>query len=273
MKINIPETIDLAHPEKYILTIYIHPEGFSFLIHHQGEEIACFYQKLVNEGHADAFSDFKEIYFENEFFTLPFRTVLLMNCTPVFTYIPEIIYEDKYKSDFMKFLFFENSGTILEHSLQASGIIILHELPEDIYRFFQRSYVNPQFIHHSAPLIAYFQKNSKQLNTKQMIANKNGEEMDILCFSGETFLLGNHFRCRQLSDAVYYILFIWKQLKFNQLEDYLQIAGDAVSKAELQEKLKLYLQHVSFAEISSKLHLPQNEEVPFELTATCLCEL
>jgi hypothetical protein len=274
MKINLPENIDLAHPERYMLAIYIRPDRFSFSLYNPVDDGSYFYQTFDNDQHADAFSNFKEVFFENDFFTLSFRKIRLVNHTSVFTYIPDLIYEDKHKKDYINFLFSENTGKFLSHSLQ-SGITILHQIPDEIYNFFARTFVNPEFIHHSASLIAYFQEKSNRVNARQMIVNKNGKEMDILCFSHGKFLLGNHFHCEQLQDAVYYILFIWKQLKFDQLKDLLHIAGDTASKKELPEPLKEYIYNIVPVNIVPEAHFDRvdTRNIPFELAALTLCEL
>ncbi|MDR3341075.1 MAG: DUF3822 family protein [Candidatus Symbiothrix sp.] len=275
MKINLPESIDLRHPEQYIFTIYFRPEWFSFSLYNPVEDDSFFYREIEKGKYADAFSHFKELIFENDFFTFSFKKIQVMNHTAVFTYIPSLIFEEKYKQNFVKFLFSESVGKTLHHTLSTAGITILHQMPEEIYNFFHRTFVNPEIIHHSAPLIAYFQGKSKRTNAKQMIVNRNKRGMDILCFANGTFLLGNHFKYDNLPDAVYYILFVWKQLKFNQLNDILYLAGDPVSKKELQEKTSLYIHNILPVNILPEAHFDPIDmrNIPFELAALPLCEL
>jgi hypothetical protein len=274
MKIRFPQNIALSNPERYFLTIYIHPDRFSFSIDNPSDAGSFFYHEVMEGKNADAFSNFREFFFENDFFTFAFGKIRVMNNTSVFTYVPSVIYEEKYKNDFMKFLFAENTGKILSHTVR-NEITVLHQIPEETYNFFSRSFINPEFIHHSAPMIAYFLEKSKLSPTKQMLVNKNGNGLDILCFSKGTFLLGNHFPCEHLQDAVYYTLFIWKQLKFNQLKDSLHIVGDAVSKGELSNLLGTYICHVIPFDLASETHFEQidTENIPFELIALKLCEL
>ncbi|MDR3217627.1 MAG: DUF3822 family protein [Dysgonamonadaceae bacterium] len=275
MKINLPENIDLGHPEQYIFTIYIRPEWFSFSLYNPVEDGSYFYREIENGKYTDAFSHFKDLIFENDFFTFSFKKIQVMNHTAVFTYIPSLIFEEKHKQHFVKFLFSESLGKTLHHTLSTAGITILHQMPEEIYNFLLRTFVNPEIIHHSAPLIAYYQERSKRTNAKQMIVNRNKYGMDILCFASGTFLLGNHFQCNNLPDAVYYILFVWKQLKFNQLNDILLIAGDPVSKKELLEKTALYIHYILPVTIEPEAHFDQvdTSNIPFELATLSLCEL
>ncbi|MDR0863815.1 MAG: DUF3822 family protein [Candidatus Symbiothrix sp.] len=258
MEIQIPKNIHLNRPERYILTIEVHPEQFSFSLCNPGEEKESFYYRIPREAQSDAFSCFRDVFFENEFFTIPFKKVFIINYTPVFTYIPSILFEEKDKNEYMDFLFTSPTGKILSQTLSKPEITILHEMPEEVYEFFQRTFVDSQIVHPTAPLITYFQDKEEKINSNRLIINRQGKEADILCFSGETLLLCNHFTCPQIVDAVYYSLFIWKQLKFDQLKDFIYIVGN---DTELAEQLGVYVHNIIPVEVS------------FQMTTQALCEL
>jgi hypothetical protein len=263
MKIQIPENINLNNcSEQFILIIKIHPERFSFFLYNPVEKPAYFYYRIPKNKPSDAFSCFRDVFFDNEFFTLPFKKVFILNYTPAFTYVPALLFEEKDKEEYMRFLFSENTGKILCQTIQKPDMVVIHEMPEEIYEFFQRSFVDGRIIHHTAPLIAYFQNKGQLVNGNRMIINKQDKGMDILCFSRDTLLLSNHFTCSQLSDEVYYALFIWRQLKFSQLKDFIYVMENETG---LVERLKNYVRNV--------VPVDWIEAVPFEITALTLCEL
>ena len=265
----------IDNPDRLILTIYTGAEHFSFSLYDQGEKGSFFYKKLTGENQIDAFTVLKEAFFDNNLFSLPFRKVWVMYRTPVFTFIPNSIYEEKSKDDFLQFQFPENQGKILSHIVSYTGISVSYQLPEDVYQFMLRSFVKPEFIHYSAPLITFFLENVKNVSNRRMVVNLQEKGLDIFCFSGDTFLFGNYFQCNGLPDTLYYILFTWKQLQFNQLNDYLHIAGDATFKEELTGKLALYLQQVYQLAIPPANHFEgvDTGQIPLELATLSLCGL
>jgi hypothetical protein len=277
MPIEIPGNIDLSQAERYVLVIRIHPDEYSFSIYNPDDRAAYFYCPVKKNKPAPALRRFQDIYFDeaNEFFTFSYRKIYVINYTPAFTYIPSLIFNDKDKSAYMDFLFLENTGKRLHHSLQLPDITIIHSLPEDAYEFVQRSFVNAGIIHHTAPVIAYTQTRSEIINRNKIVLNMQYTGLDVFCFSRDTFLLGNHFHCNDLMDAVYYVLFIWKQLKFDQLNDYLYIAGDPESEEGLMDKLRAYIRHTILAPVAlgRSAGLPENRTIPFELNCLSLCEL
>lgn len=266
MKIDIPEKINLNTPEKYVLTVYFHPEKFSFSLHCPDEPDAYFFYKINPAGQSDALSVFKDLFFENEFFTYPFQKICILVFSPLFTYIPDAIYSDEYKADFIKFVFSEKEKKMLDDSVSPANLKILYPIPETVYDLFTRFFNEPGFIHYSTPLIAHFLSPDIKPEERQMIVNAHEKGIDVLCFSRKSFLLGNHFPCEESEDAVYYILYTWKQLKMNRFSDSLHVTGKHSQNEELIKKLRLYIQHVYPRPIPHEYRFETTGvAVPFEL--------
>jgi len=266
---------NITRPEHSILTIYIGSEQFSFSIYDPDEAGSYFYGELTNENQTGDFSAFKEAFFEQTFFSLPFKKVWIMNRAPVFAFIPDSIYNDDCRDDFINFLFSDRQGIPMTNSVPSGQLTVLYQMPEAIHRFMLRSFAQPEFIHYSTPLITYFLEDSKKSDVRQMVVNLQKDGLDIFCFSTGVFLLGNHFPCKGLSDALYYIMFTWKQLCLNQTDVFLYITGNNVFKEELIEKLELYIRQIYFPEAPPEIYFEgvDTDCIPFELTALSSCEL
>jgi hypothetical protein len=265
---------NIAHPERSILTIYVRSESFSFSLYNPEESGSYFYRELTGESQPDSFSVFKEVFFGNDFFSLPFRKVWIMNHTPRFTFIPNSIYKEKYRENFMHFLFSNQQGITLNHSVSSAGITILHQFSEEVYNFMLRSFSKPEFIHYSAPFITHFLEESKKMDNRRMIVNLQKAGVDIFCFAENIFLFGNYFPCNNLQEALYYILFTWKQLHLDQRNDCLYVEGNAVFKDELISKLTLYIQQIQNISIPLKIYFEGIDinRIPVELATLSLCE-
>lgn len=275
MKTSFPEDKKINRPERSILTIYGGAEQFSFSIYNPEEAGSYIYGELTDADHAGSFSVFKEKFFDQTFLSLPFRKVWIMNHTPMFVFVPDAFYKDNYRDDFMDFLLSDREGIPLSDSIAPAGMKVLYQLPEDIYQFMLRSFAKPEFIHYSVPLITSFINKSKQFNVSQMVVNLQKTGLDIFCFSRDAFLFGNYFPYKNLSEVIYYILFTWKQLQFNQLNDYLHITGNSIFKNDLIQPLAIYIQHIYFLEIAPEIYFEgvNTSNIPFELAALSLCEL
>ena len=274
MKTFFQEYININHPDRSILTIYLGHEHFSFSFYDPKETGSYFYKELTIDDQSDFFSVFKEEFFDNTFFSLPFRKVWIMYRTPVFTFVPNLICQDTDKEDFMQYLFSDHQGKILSHSISSSEIVVLYKIPETVYDFMIRSFAKPEFIHHSEPMIKFFSEQAQD-DTNRMVVNLQKKGLDIYCFSKENFLLGNYFPCKSLSEIAYYILFTWKQLQFNQLSDSIHITGNSVLKYDLSDILTSYLQNIYYIPVIPEIHFEgvETDNIPFELATLSSCGL
>lgn len=272
MKIELPDNINLHVPERYILTIYVHPEKFSFSFHCPDDMESYFFYKIDSTEQKDAFSIFKDVFFENDFFAYPFQKTCILVFSSLFTYVPNAIYSDEYKEDFIKFIFSEKAEIFLDHLVPSAELRVLYPVSEDVYDFFVRSFNEPEFVHYSSPLISYFY--GRKVKQPQLIINAHEKGIDIFCFSQKSFLLGNHFPCEKLRDALYYILYTWKQLKLDRFTDLLFVAGDRSQNRELIDNLSLYIRHVRPKPLFDEypFDIIEAKNIPFELAIFSLCE-
>ena len=252
MKIDIPDNINLKIPGRYILTIYVHPEEFSFSFHCPKDPSSYFFYKIESTEHTDAFSAFKDLFFENEIFTYSFQKTCVLVFSPLFTFIPNKIYSNENKEDFINFIFSEKEEKFLDYSVSSLKMKVLYPFSKEVHDFFIRSFNKPEFIHYSAPIITYFYSTKKKQKNRRMIINVHEKGIDIFCFSKKSLLHGNHFLCEKLEDAVYYILYTWKQLKMNQFTDSLFVTGEYNQNDELIKNLGLYIKYVHTEPIPAK---------------------
>ena len=68
--------------------------------------------------------------------------------------------------------------------------------------------------------------------------------VDIFCFKQKRFAFANSFPVAHAHDALYFILFVWKQLAFNNEDDELHLVGAMVHHDWLMTKLKQFLRRV-----------------------------
>ncbi len=275
MKIQLPEIIETEHPERYIFTLKVDPEQFSFSLYDPVRDGSFFYYQLPEQRNLDAFSVFKQFFFDHPFLASPFRKICIMNACSGVTFVPELLYKEEDHDEWMQFNFTDTEGKILAQKIRHPEMVLLHRMPGDIYQFLSRSFTNPQFIYQLSPLIVYFQMRNKLVNAHQMIANLRENSLDILCFSQGNFVLGNSFESKKIEDTVYFCLFVWKQLKFDQKKDFIYITGNKENKTALMRLLKPYIHNIIPVNVPANDHFAgvDTNPIPFELLSLTLCEI
>lgn len=265
---NLPEKFDLSSTEEYVLAFEVSNEQYSFLIYDPVEGESLFYHEIERKINEDAFSAFENFYYENEFLSSSYYKIFIVNNTAEFTFVPTNVFDEKKKNEFFSFNFIENEDKILVQTLKKPEIILLHSIPEKVFDFFSRTFLNVHFVHHLSPLISYFSERTRVGNTHKLIVNMQNKGLDVLYFapSGE-FIFANYFKYNHLNDAVYYVFFIWKQFNLNQLKDFIYIVGNSSQKPDLIKQIRKYVQHVFPVDITS------SDFIPFELLSLTSCEL
>ena len=101
------------------------------------------------------------------------------------------------------------------------------------------------------------------------------QQMEVFCFDKGNLLLINSFPCKQTTDRVYYLLYIWQQLNYNQEKDELHLTGKLEDKEELLKELRNYLRQVFVINPKAEFNrseISKIEEIPFDMQTLLLCE-
>ena len=95
-----------------------------------------------------------------------------------------------------------------------------------------------------------------------MYVHLRKDAAELYCYDRNHLLLANSFECKQTADRIYYLLYIWKQLGFEQERDELHMTGDLNDK-----ELPLPNRQKFFGQFLNK-----NPATNLDLQAITLCE-
>ena len=275
MHIDIPDIFDLDHSDKYVLSVRVHSDGCSLALYDPWQDGSYFFQEIPYNQKVSVVANFKDFFFENNFLSLPYKKLQIMSYSPTFTCVPSVMYEEKDKNKIFGFNYTRHVQKSLEQRLRSPEMHIIYDMEEEMYEFVHRSFLNPEFIHHVSPLISFFNTRSRMGNTNKLIINLQRDSIDILCFCESDLVLVNNFLCKEPDDMIYYVLYIWKHLKLNQLKDIAIVTGLHGHKDFLMNSLKQYIKNIVPYNIVPEHHFfgVDTKQVPFDQLILSLCEL
>ena len=266
MKINIPDSIDLKNSKPYVFALCIHPSEFSIFLFHPAFPEINFHHLIPNADNRDVFANFKEVFFENDFFTFPYQKIWIVNKNRFFTFVPSAVFDEKDSPRYFHFQVVENRDKILSDALLTPDITLLHTLSETVYEFIVRSLPTARFISYLSPIVRTHYKEALLDSEQRMVVVLDRLGFDIVCFSRGSFLFANHFDTLDVGNIMYYLLFSWKQWKFDQNRDtmYIQSFREMLPLVEvLEEALKNYILNII---VHAESH------IPVDLKTLQLCE-
>lgn len=268
----LPPTIDLANSEKYILSIRIKPDGFMFSLKEtNGGKNYCLRQTTFDQDESSLLDNIKKIIFDLNFLTLQYAKTNVILVLQDYIVVPEEFYDSKLRQVLYDFTAKADKNFVLTDEHPKYKQKTLYAIDEAIYEFLSRSLFNPHFYHHTSPLINLFEGRAKTTSLhSKMYVNLHEDIVDILCFSGDKFVLGQSYERLTTSEQIYYILKIWESLKLDQLRDQLLIAGQLDD--HVSDTLRDYIKNIERIATPSEVYLWNEEaqKAPLDLIALSL---
>lgn len=273
MAVSIPDTLTANSSERYILSIRIHPDGFSFSGTIPDKRNSFFYRRIPFDHSKDYVTSLKDAFFEEECLAWPYKKVNIFCFTPNYLFIPEVFYDDDKKDVMMNYAFLAPSDICLSNTLISGQGRILFGLEKKVYEFLFRSFVHPEFIHHMTYPVNTWKRQSNLSFSGEMHVILNRKTIDIVCFKRGELLFLNSFAYSAPDDVLYFISYTWKQAGMDQLKDRLLIFGGADYKKDLISNLKNYIHYVSEMELPADAYLRNQEimQAPYDIILS-VCE-
>lgn len=158
--------------------------------------------------------------------------------------IPMELFDDEQA----KLIFYHNlpeqeNETILYYILHSINVVIIYSIDTSTYQLVLSKYPNAKFFVHICPFIEFFAARSHQGNNKKMYVNLRNDALDIICLDHGRLLLANSYNCRETDDRMYYLMYVWEHINFDQELDEMQIIGNIPEKDQLINKIDKFIRH------------------------------
>lgn len=225
----LPPTIDLAHSEKYILTLRIKPTEFMFSLAEPGAgRNYCLRSTQFENTNNTLLENIQKIIFELNFLTQQFKQTNVIFVDPEYKLIPKHLYDTKVKEKLFDFSSaIEQPTHIACDEILKFGTLNIYKIDPEIYGFLTRSLYNPQFYNHITPLVYLLEGRARTSSIhSKMYINLHDNLVDIVCFSSDQLTLSVSYENLSFEEKSYYVLKIWESLGFDQMKDQLLIAGE-----------------------------------------------
>ena len=257
--------IDFSKSEQYILSIRLSADGFSFSIHHPQNEGEFWYDSFAVNASYSMTANIKKMIATIEAFKYTYLETNVLIDTLRFTSIPFDLFEDEQADE----LFYQNfqpnaNEIILCNILGKSNVALLFGMDKHAHQSLAEHFPHVRIFACVSPLIELFAQKSKGEHCRKLYTHFRKQQMEVFAFDKEKLLLMNSFSCKQTTDQVYYLLYIWQQLGFHQEKDQLWLTGTINAQEELLTELNKFLRQVNL--------LPTQEPLPFDLQTLMTCE-
>ena len=120
--------------------------------------------------------------------------------------------------------------------------VCLFAVNKDLAGVLQDRFDDLQFIHAMTPVWQYLHQRSFTGHRSKLYGYFHGKRLDIFSFQQNRFKFCNSFESTHTHDALYFLLYVWKQLHLEAEHDEMHIVGDIPEQEWILQELKRYLQ-------------------------------
>lgn len=266
----LPKNIDFTHVEKYILSIRLTPDGFSFCIHCPTNPNIFYYKHTQLGGNNLSYiENVKKLIFDYNFFTYSFLRTNIIVVSDNYTLVPERFFDNAEAETLLSFNIHDISADkVLVNNILDKDIRLLFSIKKELYGFLTRNVWNPQFIHHIALMTPFLEKKSGAEKTNKCCVNFIGNELvDIYYFSHDQIMSAKTHHVANGTDAAYYIASTLEALNFKQSTDKLLLTGSINHFMETIYVMKRLIRNIVEIEYDANTKIPEEIEIPTDILA------
>ena len=222
------------------ISIRLRPNGISFSICEKtGKELFSNTIDVNNRSETDAI---RETILSSGILEKTYNKVTIVVPSPLFALFPEEVFDPKQIEFYYKSIVeIPNGKHLLFQHLKEFGMFLLFAVEEELYDFLVRSFIHPEIEHHLLSLLYSLEAHSSSREGNALYVAYDTQLLSLILFKKNRFHAASVFECTTQNDALYYILSMWRQFKYNQLDDTLYIIGEGTFQDELFGEASLYV--------------------------------
>lgn len=192
-----------------------------------------------------------EILDQESLFDLPFQSVRFIGYTQQSTLVPEAYYDRRKMKDYLAFnCAGELDAELFSNHLRLPGMYNIFALPEELISLIARFFKKVEFMNQTTPFLRHITCKENALEQDSVYVGLNAGFFDIAATGQGKLKLYNTFQYASEQDLLYYVIFIYNQMKFEPLQVPLFLSGELSSRLTYYEILKQYIPGTQYDNIS-----------------------
>ncbi len=238
----IDKTFESAQSINYHLCVQISPDGFFFTVldPDKGKYIVLAGYNFFVKRPRLLLKHVKDVFEKEEIIKLEYKSVDILYSTRSFTLIPKALFLNDDSEKFMSFNNTHEKGYIIKQSLfQRAEIYCLYNFPENLSEYIETVFPKANLNHNLFPLIETVLKDNRYFSeSRQVHLNFFREYFEMVIISGTKLLQCNTFNYKTERDIMYYVLYVFDQMKLSPENTDLIIHGHLPQVSPVYHLLK-----------------------------------
>lgn len=255
------------------LTIRVSRNTLSFSAVDREAEQQVIYEPYTVKSGVSMAANLRQAFKESTLLQRGYTKVRLYIDTPIMLVPIEEFHEEDIDTLYQHAFTGHRGDAILYRVQPALNVVAVFPVNKDLKLVVEDNFSDVRFTPILQPMWhSMYQRSFTGIHHK-LYGYFHDKKLDLFSFEKSRIKFFNSFDASHAKDALYFILYVWKQLGFNQLQDELYVSGDVPDKDWLLYNTKLYIKKTFLLNPSAEFNRAPITEIkgmPFDLLALYL---
>ena len=159
---------------------------------------------------------------------------------------------------------------VLYNVLPELNVVSVFSMNKDLKMVVDDNFQDVKYAHAVSPVWRYLHQRSYTGPRNKLYGYFHDKKLEIFSYSKKRFKFCNTFDVSTTNDALYFLLYVWKQLMLQPEHDEMHIVGEIPEKEVLLDELKKFLQRAYVINPSADFNrapASQIKGMPYDLMA------
>ena len=160
--------------------------------------------------------------------------------------------------------------TIISNVIPPLNAVAVYSIHKDLRTVIEDHFEDVKYNHLCIPVWNNLHRRSFTGQRRKLYGYFHGRQLEVFAFQQNRFRFSNSYQVPRMKDAVYFLLYVWKQLGMDQMKDELHLVGNIPYREELMTELHQYVQNAFVINPTAEFNrapVTQVKDMPYDLMA------
>ena len=255
------------------LTIRVSNNTLSFSVVDRESEHQVIYEPYTVKSGVSMAANLRQAFKESDLLQRGYTKVRVYIDTPLLIIPVEEFHEEDIETFYQHAFTGHDSDAILYRVQPNLNVVAVFSINKDLKMVVEDNFKNVRFTPILQPVWNYLHQRSFTGVHRKLYAYFHEKKVDIFSFEKNRFKFFNSFEAPHSKDALYFILYVWKQMGLDQQQDELNLIGAVPDKEWMLYNIKLYIRkafHLNPGAEFNRAPITEIKGIPFDLLALYL---
>ncbi|MBO6288638.1 MAG: DUF3822 family protein [Prevotella sp.] len=252
------------------ITIRIDGREMAFSAIEPQAEQGVVYQPYTLKNSMSVAANLRQAFQEADLLSFGFTRAQVMMGSPVML-IPLEEFDREHVAELYRHTMGDTKGlTVVSNIIPTLNAVAVYSIQKDLRTVIEDHFADVKYTHLCIPVWNNLHRRSFTGQRRKLYGYFHEKRVEVFAFQQNRFRFHNSFPVAKMQDAVYFLLYVWKEQGMDQQKDELHLAGAIPERDDLLQTLRQYVQNAFVVNPTAEFNragVTQVKGMPYDLMA------